>query len=69
MINSIKSSLTGKRKYLLIILNITLFVFVILEIAILSQARSGIVSAEEGQAKRDELCRQGKLGAYCYKRR
>jgi hypothetical protein len=69
MINSIKSSLTGKRKYLLIILNITLFVFVILEIPILSQARSGIVSAEEGQAKRDELCRQGKLGAYCYKRR
>ncbi len=69
MINSINKYLIGKRKYLLVNLNIALVVFVILEIVILSQARSGMVSAEEGQAKRDELCRQGKLGAYCYKRR
>ena len=49
MINSINKYLIDKRKYLLVNLNIALVIFVILEIVILSQARSGMVSAEEGQ--------------------
>tara|TARA_B100001750_G_scaffold240496_1_gene250346 strand:+ start:224 stop:436 length:213 start_codon:yes stop_codon:yes gene_type:complete len=67
-VNALNIYLSDKRKHLLIILNIILVIFIILEVLVFKEL-SDLVSAEEGQAKRDQLCREGKLGSYCYKRR
>ena len=45
-----------KRKYLLIILNIVLFIFIILEVMIWNEV-NGLLSADEYREMRDEYCK------------
>ncbi len=62
VLKSINDSLKTKRKLLLLILNITLVVFIILEIMVFSQ-RSNIMSEEEFREHRLQLCNDGHLSA------
>ena len=55
-VNALNIYLSDKRKHLLIILNIILVIFIILEVLVFKELS-------------DLVCREGKLGSYCYKRR
>ena len=61
-LNNINNSLKTKRKLLLVILNITLVIFIILEIMVFRE-RSSIMSEEEFRQHRLQLCNDGHLRA------
>ena len=61
-LNNINNSLKTKRKLLLVILNITLVIFIILEIMVFRE-RSSIMSEEEFRHHRLQLCNDGHLSA------
>ena len=64
-LNNINNSLKTKRKLLLVILNITLVIFIILEIMVFRE-RSSIMSEEEFRQHRLQLCNDGHLsGRQC----
>ena len=55
-VNALNIYLGDNRKYLLIVLNFVLVIFIILEIMIWNDV-SGLMSEEEFQKKRLEMCR------------
>ena len=55
-VNALNNYLGEKRKYLFIVLNIVLTIFIILEIMIWNEV-NGLMSEEEFQEKRLEMCR------------
>jgi|TARA_B100001971_G_C18077446_1_gene476435 hypothetical protein len=56
MLSSLNIYLGNNRKYLLMILNIVLVVFIILEVMIWNQV-NGLLSAEEYQEMQEEYCK------------
>jgi hypothetical protein len=65
-VNILNSYLGNYRRYLLIILNIVLSIFIILEIMIWNQV-NGILSADEYREIRDEYCKKNLNATHCNK--
>ena len=56
-INALNNYLGDKRKYLLIVLNFVLFIFIVLEVMIWNDI-NGLLSPEEYREMRDKYCQQ-----------
>ena len=66
-INALNNYLGNYRKYLLIVLNVVLVIFIILEVMIWNQV-NGLISEEEYQRQKLELCKSKSYtesGGYC----
>ena len=66
-VNAFNIYLDDKRKYLLIMLNVVLVIFIILEVMIWNQVNS-LLSAEEVQEKMNRFCENSRSTSCSYGR-
>ena len=66
-VNTLNIYLGKNRKYLLIVLNVTLTIFIILEIMVWNEV-NGLMSAEEVQEKMNRFCENSRSTSCSYGR-
>ena len=66
-VNALNIYLGKNRKYLLIVLNVTLTIFIILEIMVWNEV-NGLMSAEEVQEKMNRFCENSRSTSCSYGR-